>query len=54
MALKQEAIKANLEFLEGDSDGITNIFFTKPDLNAGQKTTIQALIDKIGTGSITP
>jgi len=53
-AIKNEAIKLGLTFKEGDNDGITNIFHTTPNLNAGQKAILQSLINKIGTGTITP
>jgi len=52
-AIKLEATKLGKELKEGDNDGITNIFFIDPDLTTGQKNVIQALIDKIGTGSVT-
>lgn len=52
-ALLQEATKLGKQLKEGDNDGITNIFFITPDLNTAQKNVLQALIDKIGTGSIT-
>ena len=51
-AIIQEGQKLNKTVLQGDNDGITNIFFITPDLTTGQKNVMQALIDKIGTGSI--
>jgi len=53
-ALQQEAASLGLTFTEGPNQGITKIFFIAPDLTPGQKTILLALIDKIGTGSITP
>jgi len=52
-ALFQEAERLGKELKTGDNDGITKIFFITPDLTVGQKTIIQTLIDKIGTGSVT-
>ncbi len=52
-AIRQEAEKLGKTFSGGDTDGITNIFFITPDLTAAQKSTIQTLIDKIGSGSVT-
>ena len=53
-SIQKEIEAQGLEFLNGDNNGITKIFFTKPDLTTGQKAVVQVLIDKIGTGSITP
>jgi len=52
-AIITEARKLGKEITEGDNEGITNIFFIKPDLTTAQKNVLQALIDKIGTGSVT-
>ena len=52
-AIQQEAIRLNKTFSLGDNDGVTKIFFITPDLSAGEKSVLQTLIDKIGTGSIT-
>jgi len=52
-AIRLEAEKLGKIYEQGDNDGITKIFFITPDLTAGQKSVIQTLIDKIGTGSIT-
>lgn len=52
-SLVKEARKLGKELAEGDNEGITKIFFITPDLTIGQKNVIQALIDKIGTGSVT-
>jgi len=48
-----EAQRLGKEFREGGNEGITKEFFIEPDLTPGQKTVLQTLIDKIGTGSVT-
>lgn len=53
-ALILEGKKLGILIKQGDNEGITNIFHTTPNLTLGQKNVLQALIDKIGTGSITP
>lgn len=53
LAIKFEAERLGKVFSEGDNEGVTNVFFITPDLTTGQKNVLQALIDKIGTGSIT-
>lgn len=52
-ALINEANRLGKTLREGDNDGISNVFYINPDLTAGEKNTLQTLIDKIGTGSIT-
>ena len=51
-SIKREADRLGKEMNEGDNDGITKIFFIKPDLNTAQKNVLQTLINKIGTGSV--
>ena len=52
-ALKNEALRLRKAMVEGENNGITNVFFIDPDLTVGEKNTLQTLIDKIGTGSVT-
>jgi len=53
-SIRLEAEGLGKTFEEGDTQGITKIFFITPNLSASQKTIMQDLIDAIGTGSITP
>ncbi len=52
-SIAKEAARLGKTFTEGSNDGVTNEFYITPDLSAGEKSVLQALIDKIGTGSIT-
>ena len=52
-AIRGEAQKLGKEFKGGDNEGITKVFFIKPDLSASEKSTFTSLIGKIGIGSVT-
>ena len=52
-SLRAEAERLGKELKEGSNDGVTKVFMITPDFTTAEKGKIQALINKIGTGSIT-